>query len=91
MPRTLWFVAGAGAGVYAVARARRLAESLTADGLRDRIGALALGARIMADEVRAGAAEREVELRERYGVAEPGHRALESGPQTGPTSREDQD
>ncbi|GAA1932390.1 hypothetical protein GCM10009737_37970 [Nocardioides lentus] len=71
MPRTLWFVAGAGAGVYAVARARRLAEALTPDGLRDRVGGLVAGARVFAEEVRQGAAEREVELREQYGVGRP--------------------
>ena len=37
MGRPLWFVAGAGVGVYAAARARRAAEALTADGLRDRV------------------------------------------------------
>ncbi|MEZ5191145.1 MAG: DUF6167 family protein [Nocardioides sp.] len=36
MRRGLWFVAGAGAGVYATACARRVAEAFTADGLRDR-------------------------------------------------------
>ena len=41
MGRPLWFVAGAGVGVYAAARARRAAESLTADGLRDRVARLA--------------------------------------------------
>jgi len=36
MKRGLWFAAGAGAGVYAMARARRLAEAFTVEGLRDR-------------------------------------------------------
>ena len=36
MRRGLWFVAGAGAGVYAMVRGRRAAEAFTADGLRDR-------------------------------------------------------
>ena len=34
MRRGLWFVAGAGAGVYAMVRGRRLAEAFTAEGLR---------------------------------------------------------
>jgi hypothetical protein len=88
MPRTLWFVAGAGAGIYAVNRARRLAESLTADGLRDRATGLAAGARVFRDEVRAGAAEREEELRERYGVPRPGYRELGAGPAAADRERE---
>ena len=40
MSRALWFVAGAGAGVYGLVRGRRAAESFTADGLRDRVDAL---------------------------------------------------
>ena len=45
MGRPLWFVAGAGVGVYAAARARRAAEALTADGLRDRLRGWQVGAR----------------------------------------------
>lgn len=67
--RSLWFVAGAGTGVYAMTRVRRVAESLTADGLRDRVGALALGARLVREEVAAGQAEKEAELRPRLGLA----------------------
>lgn len=63
MSRPLWFVAGAGVGVYAAARARRAAESLTADGLRDRARSLRLGARMFAEEVAQGKADRETELR----------------------------
>ena len=36
IPRPLLFLAGAGAGAYAVVKARRVAESFTVDGLRDR-------------------------------------------------------
>ena len=68
MARTFWFVAGAGAGAYALTRARRVAESLTADGLRDRVSGLAVGARMFRDEVAAGQAEKETELRERLGL-----------------------
>lgn len=70
--RPLWFLAGAGAGAYAVVRARRVAEALTPDGLRDRLGAAALGARRFAEEVAAGSAEKETELRERLSLAPPG-------------------
>jgi hypothetical protein len=68
MGRPLWFVAGAGVGVYAAARARRVAESLTADGLRDRVRGWQAGARIFAEEVHQGRTERETELREQLGL-----------------------
>lgn len=68
MGRPLWFVAGAGVGVYAAARARRAAEALTADGLRDRLRGWQVGARMFADEVHQGRAERETELREQLGL-----------------------
>jgi hypothetical protein len=67
--RGFWFVAGAGAGVYAVLRARRAAEALSPDGLRDRAAGLAVGAHLFADEVRSGMTQRETELRERLGLA----------------------
>ena len=72
MSRSLWFVAGAGAGVYAMTRARRVAESLTVDGLRDRLSAAAVGVRLLRDEVRAGQAEKETELREHLGLVPHG-------------------
>ena len=68
MNRGFWFVAGAGAGVYAAARARRVVESLTPDGLRDRLAGLSLGAQLLVEEVRTGAAEKEAELRDRLGL-----------------------
>ena len=43
MNRGLWFVAGAGAGIYGMIRARRAAEALTVDGMRDRVGAAVVG------------------------------------------------
>jgi diacylglycerol kinase family enzyme len=71
MRRALWFVAGAGAGVYAITRARRAAEVFTPDGLADRLAGLSVGARLFADEVRAGAADKENEMRQRVGVRFP--------------------
>ena len=68
MSRGLWFVAGAGAGIYAMVRGRRAAEAVTAEGLHDRMEALFLGARLFRDEVAQGTADRETELRERFGV-----------------------
>jgi len=84
MSRALWFVAGAGAGIYGMVRGRRAAEVFTADGLRDRVEALTLGARLFRDEVAQGAAERETELRERYGVLPHGRKEL--GVSTGSTA-----
>jgi hypothetical protein len=67
MSRALWFAAGAGAGVYALTRARRAAEAFTPDGLADRLAGLSAGLRIFTDEVRAGMAEKEMDLRGRTG------------------------
>jgi hypothetical protein len=74
--RGLWFMAGAGAGVYAMVRARRVAEAFTADGLSDRWHALSLGARMLRDEVVQGQAEAETELRERFGLVPHGRPEL---------------
>ena len=68
MRRGFWFVAGAGAGVYAMIRVRRAAEAFTPDGVRDRLAGLNVGVHLFADEVRAGMEERETELRERLGL-----------------------
>lgn len=76
MARSLWFVAGAGAGVYAMSRARRAAEALTADGLRDRLSGLGVGVRLFRDEVAAGRAEKETDLRERMGLVPHGTHEL---------------
>ncbi len=76
MRRGVWFVAGAGAGVYAMTRARRVAEALSVDGLRDRLHALDVGARMFRDEVVAARVEREDELRRRLGLADDATPAL---------------
>lgn len=68
MSRGLWFAAGAGAGIYAMVRGRRAAEVLTYDGLHDRLGALALGARMFREEVAQGRAEAETQVRARVGT-----------------------
>lgn len=69
MRRAFWFAAGAGAGIYAMVRGRRAAEAFTADGLRDRLQAVGVGARILRDEVAQGHHEKRAELRERYAAA----------------------
>ena len=78
MRRGLWFMVGAGAGAYAMVRARRVAEVFTADGLSDRWHALRLGARMLRNEVAQGQAESEAELRDRFGLKPPGTPELTS-------------
>jgi len=68
MNRVLWFAAGAGAGVYAITKVRRAAEFLTPDGLADRLAGLSLGAHLFTEEVRAGMAEKEKDLRGRLAL-----------------------
>lgn len=68
----LWFTVGAAAGVYGVVRVRRLAEAFTPDGMRDRIGAAFVGARMFRDEVARGQAEAEIHLRQRFDGADAG-------------------
>lgn len=69
--RGIVFVAGVGVGVYGMVKARRTAEALTPDGLRDRLGALSLGAHLLREEVAAGMAEKETELRHRLSLDAP--------------------
>lgn len=78
MRRGVWFLAGAGAGVYAMVKARRAAEAFTPEGLRDRLSGLSLGAQLFREEVRAGMEEKETELRERLGLALDGPLELEA-------------
>ena len=68
MNRAVWFAAGAGAGVYAMSKARRAAEALTPEGLADRLAGLSLGVHLFREEVKAGMAEKENDLRERLGL-----------------------
>ena len=97
MSRSLWFAAGAGAGLYAAARARRAAELLTVQGLQDRVGAAVVGLRMLRDEVAQGKADAESGLRERMGVALDGraaHRELVAphpSPTTVPTTNDEQE
>jgi hypothetical protein len=71
--RVLWFVAGTAAGVYATAKVRRAAETLTVDGMHDRLTGWFAGARVLREELRTGMAEKETELR-------PRHEAVAHGP-----------
>lgn len=65
MRRGLWFLAGTAAGVYTTVRARRTAESLSADGIHDRLHGWVAGARVLRDEVATGKAAKETDLRAR--------------------------
>lgn len=81
MSRGIWFVAGAGFGIYAMTKTRRAAEALTPDGLRDRLSGLALGARLLSDDVRTEMARKETELRDQLGLGldeHPDDRRLET-------------
>lgn len=79
MRRGLWFAAGAGTAAYVMVRGRRAAEAFTVDGLKDRLGALEVGARIFRDEVAQGRVEKESELRERLGLVPHGTLQLTGG------------
>jgi Family of unknown function (DUF6167) len=79
MRRGLWFVAGAGTAVYVMVRGRRAAEAFTVDGIKDRVGALELGARMLRDEVAQGRADKESELREKLGLVPHGTPELTGG------------
>jgi hypothetical protein len=61
-PRTVWFVAGTAAGVYATTKARRAVYRLSMPGLVDQAAALGLGWRAFADELRTGMAQKEREV-----------------------------
>jgi hypothetical protein len=80
MTRSVWFLAGAGVGIYAMVKARRVAEAFTPEGLRDRLAGLELGAHLFGEEVRTGMAEKETELRRRLGVALDGPPELAAAP-----------
>ncbi|HEX6248350.1 MAG TPA: DUF6167 family protein [Nocardioidaceae bacterium] len=77
MSRTLWFVAGAATSAYAIVKARRAAEALTPEGMRDRLAGLSLGAQLFGEELRTEMAARETDLRERLGLG------LDGTPQIG--------
>lgn len=79
MNRGLWFVAGAGAGIYAMVRGRRVAEAFTVDGINDRLKGMTVGIRLFGEEVAQGKVEKETELRERFARAAHGRPELESG------------
>ena len=74
--RTLWFVAGTAAGVYATTKARRAAYRLSMPGLIDQAAAAGLGWRAFAGELRDGMTLHEHEVALRLGTAGHGTRAV---------------
>ncbi len=76
MRRLFWVALGATAGVLVARRLTRTARKLTPEGAGDRVsgavGGLTQAVREFADDVRAGMAERDVELREALGIAGDG-------------------
>ena len=70
--KAFWFAAGTAAGVYATTKARRAAEALTVDGIHDRLTGWFAGARVLGEELRSGAHEKETELRGRLALVPDG-------------------
>ena len=79
MKRLFWIALGATAGILVARQVARSARSLTPDGAADRVagalGGLGQAFREFADDVRAGMAERDIELREALGIADNGSAA----------------
>lgn len=85
MNRGFWVALGVGLGAYGTVRTKRIVESFTPDGLRDRAAGWAHGADLLRADIRKAMTEREGELRERLGVSPP---ALETAPRAESTDRQ---
>jgi F0F1-type ATP synthase membrane subunit a len=68
MKRILWLIIGILVGVYAVTRLKKRAKQLAPEGLQQSAEKVASAIRHFGDEVRAGMAERETELRDALGI-----------------------
>jgi hypothetical protein len=68
MKRVFWIALGATAGVLVVRKLQKTARAYTPAGMADRATGLGASLRYFADEVRAGMAEREIELRDALGI-----------------------
>jgi hypothetical protein len=73
MRRLFWIALGAVVGILVVRKVQKVAQSYTPAGLAERAGGLGASIRYFADEVRAGMAERELELRDALGLDEGHH------------------
>ena len=72
MRRLFWVAVGAAAGIYAVRKVQKTLHAYSPSGLAERAGGLGESITAFAEEVRAGMADREAELREALGM-EPAH------------------
>jgi hypothetical protein len=70
MRRVCGVAVGAAAGVYAVRKVQKTLHAYSATGLAERAGGLGDTLKAFADDVRAGMAEREAELRDALGLDE---------------------
>lgn len=70
MRRLFWVAVGAAAGAYAVRKVQKTLHSYSPSGLAERAGGIGDTLRAFADEVWAGMAEREAELRDALGLEE---------------------
>ncbi|MFI5706758.1 DUF6167 family protein [Kribbella sp. NPDC051620] len=68
MKRIFWLIIGILVGVYAVTRLKKRAQQLAPDSLQQSAEKVASAIRHFGDEVRAGMAERETELRDALGI-----------------------
>ena len=68
MKRLIWFVIGTAVGIYAVTRLKKKAQVLAPESLQASAEKMASAIRHFGDEVRAGMAERETELRDALGI-----------------------
>ncbi|HEY0619725.1 MAG TPA: DUF6167 family protein [Kribbella sp.] len=68
MKRIVWFIIGTLVGVYVVTRLKRRAQALAPESLQASAEKMASAIRHFGDEVRAGMAERETELRDALGI-----------------------
>ena len=79
MRRVFWMALGATMGVLVVRRVNRAAQAYTPEGIGRSLTAAVDAVRELVDDVRAGMAERERELRVALGV-EPGTMDAEDAP-----------
>ena len=70
MKRLFWIALGATAGVLVVRKLQKTAHAYTPAGLAESVQGLGDHLRYFAEEVRAGMAKREIELRDALGIDE---------------------
>ena len=68
MRRLFWVAVGAAAGIYAVRKVQKTMHAYSPSGLAERAAGLGESITAFAEEVRAGMADREAELREALGM-----------------------